>query len=68
MTVSQWKSLILRVFFVFILAISFIIMYGCRTEYYEDGKIKSQGFNLGTQGKGSYGLIVIQVGNEIAEK
>ena len=39
------------------LVITLLAVSGCRTEYYESGKVKSEGFHLGTQGLGEYYLI-----------
>ena len=46
----------------FLMAVAIVVlllMSGCRTEYYESGKVKSEGWNLGTQGLGSYSIISI---------
>ena len=37
---------------------------GCRTEYYQNGDVKSEGFHLGTTGKGTYGVIVVEVSDK----
>ena len=37
---------------------------GCRTEYYESGKVKSEGFHLGTTGKGNYSVISFEVSDK----
>jgi hypothetical protein len=39
------------------LVITLLAVSGCRTEYYESGEVKSEGFHLGTQGLGEYYLI-----------
>jgi hypothetical protein len=38
-----------------------LMLSSCKTEYYENGTIKSDGFNLGTTGKGNYSLISFEV-------
>jgi hypothetical protein len=44
-------------FLVAVLVTVVLFFSGCRTEYYESGEVKSEGFHLGTQGLGEYYLI-----------
>ena len=37
-----------------------MLVNGCRTEYYENGNIKSEGFCLGTAGGNDISLIKVQ--------
>ena len=48
-----------------ILALAIVlILSGCRTEYYESGKVKSEGFSLGSQGLGNYSILSVHLDNE----
>ena len=41
-----------------------LFLSGCKTEYYENGNIKSEGFHLGTTGKGNYSVISFEVSDK----
>jgi len=41
----------------FLILIPVMMCAGCKTEWHENGQMKSYGFHLGTQGLGEYYLI-----------